>query len=155
MNLLEKAKELFDKVKPILMSDEKNNGADAVTGTEENKETVTEDQPVVISTISDASTPGPPLTPWNMITALFNGAGVGLLLGVLLGLAISPVVSGIIGTLSGLLAVLLGINEKYISPLKGVRIGAFGFFCVAGIFTGMYIRTNNGLLPSRTKMMEE
>jgi len=37
--------------------------------------------------------------------------------------------------------------------LKGVRIGAFGFFCVAGIFTGMYIRTNNGLLPSRSKMM--
>jgi len=155
MNLLEKAKELFDKVKPILMSEEKNNGADAVTGTEEIKETATEEVPAVIPVVTDDSTPGPPLTPWNIITALFNGAGVGLLLGVLLGLAISPVVSGIIGTLSGLLAVLLGINEKYISPLKGVRIGAFGFFCVAGIFTGMYIRTNNGLLPSRTKMMEE
>jgi hypothetical protein len=77
------------------------------------------------------------------------------LLGALLGLAISPVVSGIIATLSGLLAVLLGVSEKYMSPLKSVRIGAFGFFCVAGIILGMYIRTNRGLLPSRQKMMAE
>lgn len=140
------------------MSEEKN----AETGTESEAESVTEE----VETATDESTatnePAPveetkdvtPLTTLNIVTAIFNGAGIGLLLGTLLGLAISPVVSGIIGTLSGLLAVLLGISEKYISPLKSFRIGAFGFFCVAGILTGMYIRTNNGLLPSRAKMMK-
>ena len=95
------------------------------------------------------------LTPLNIIAAIANGAGVGLLLGMLLGLAISPVVSGVIGTLSGLLAVLLGVKEEYITILKGIRVGAFGFFCVTGILWGMYIRTNNALLPSRIAMMED
>jgi len=91
----------------------------------------------------------------NMITAFVNGAGVGLLLGALVGLSISPVVSGVIGTISGLLAVLLGLNEKYLSPVKSIRIGAFGFSCVAGILLGIYIRTNNAMMPDREKMLND
>ena len=91
----------------------------------------------------------------DYVTAFINGAGVGLLLGMLLGLAISPVVSGVIGTLSGLLAVLLGTSEKYMSRLKSIRIGSFGFFCVAGIICGMYIRVNNAILPDRHKMLND
>ncbi|MBX7108028.1 MAG: hypothetical protein K1X61_05205 [Chitinophagales bacterium] len=91
----------------------------------------------------------------EVVTAVLNGAGIGLLLGMLLGLAVSPVVSGIIGVLSGMLAVLLGLDDKFLSPLKSIRIGTFGFFCVGGIVAGMYIRTNNGLMPSREKMLQE
>ncbi len=150
MELLDKGKELLEKIKPILMSEETNE-ADAKA-----ESTITKNENSPAAEISPAEEPASPYpTPLNVVSALINGAGVGLLLGVLLGLAISPVVSGVIGTLSGLLAVLLGINEKYISGLKGVRIGAFGFFCVGGIFLGMHIRINNGLLPSRAKMMEE
>lgn len=155
--LINIAKDLFEKLKPVFMSEEKNAETAAVGDAEsvtEEVETTTDDstatsEPAPVEEIKDVT----PLTTLNIVTAIFNGAGIGILLGTLLGLAISPVVSGIIGTLSGLLAVLLGISEKYISPLKSFRIGAFGFFCVGGILLGMYIRTNNGLLPSRSKMM--
>ncbi len=83
----------------------------------------------------------------NLFTSFFNGLGVGLLLGLLLGLAVSPVVSGIIGTLSSLLVVLLGLNESYLSPVKSIRIGSFGLFCVIGILSGMYIRSHDTLAP--------
>ncbi len=124
----DKAKEFFDKLKPVLMND--------VTGNPREKA-------------------NPKAGAFTYATALFTGAGVGLLLGTMVGFSISPVVSGVIGTLTGLLAVLLGLSEKYMSTLKSVRIGAFGFFCVGGIFLGMYTRTNHGLLPSRQQMMLE
>lgn len=89
------------------------------------------------------------------ITAIFNGLGIGLLLGILLGLSVSPVVSGVIATLSGLLAVLLGLDEKYLDPLKSIRIGAFGFSAVAGIILGLYIRAFDPLSPSLLDKMNE
>ena len=91
----------------------------------------------------------------ELFVAVLNGLGVGLLLGLLLGLAVSPVVSGIIGTLSSLLVVLLGLNDKYLGVVKGLRIGSFGIFAVAGVLLGMYIRANDLLSPSPTEMMEE
>ncbi len=84
----------------------------------------------------------------KVITAIFNGIGVGLLLGILLGLSISPVVSGVIATLSGLLALLLGLNEKFLDPLKSIRIGAFGLATVAGVICGLYIRAHDPFSPS-------
>lgn len=84
----------------------------------------------------------------SIVSALFNGLGVGLLLGLLLGLAVSPVVSAMIGTLSSLLVVLIGLNERYLNPIKSIRIGAFGFFCVIGILAGIYLRNNNSFSPS-------
>jgi len=81
-------------------------------------------------------------------SAVLNGIGVGLLLGILLGLSVSPVVSGVIGTISGLLVILLGLDEKYLDPVKGIRIGAFGLSAVAGVILGLYIRANDPLSPS-------
>jgi len=91
----------------------------------------------------------------NLLSAFFNGMGVGLLLGLLLGLAVSPVVSGIIGTLSSLLVVLLGLNENYLNPVKSIRIGAFGLFCVIGILSGKYLVNNNSFAPSLEKYYNE
>jgi hypothetical protein len=92
---------------------------------------------------------------FSLFTSFFNGLGVGLLLGLLLGLAVSPVVSAIIGTLSSLLAILLGLNENYLSPVKSIRIGAFGVFCVIGILSGMYIRSHNSMAPPLHKLYDE
>jgi len=91
----------------------------------------------------------------NLLTSFFNGLGVGLLLGLLLGLAVSPVVSAIIGTLSSMLVVLLGLNENYLSPVKSIRIGAFGVFCVIGILSGMYIRSHDSMAPSLQSLYDE
>jgi hypothetical protein len=99
--------------------------------------------------------PASKTTPLELVVALTNGLGVGLLLGVLLGLAVSPVVSGMIGTLSSLLVVLLGLNDKYLTVVKSLRIGSFGIFAVAGILLGMHIRTHDALSPSATDLMRE
>ncbi len=90
----------------------------------------------------------------EVFSALLNGLGVGLLLGLLLGLAVSPVVSAVIGTLSSILLVLLGLNDKHLSTLKSLRIGAFGVFAAAGILFGMYIRVNDALAPSPVQLKE-
>lgn len=91
----------------------------------------------------------------SLLSSFFNGMGVGLLLGLLLGLAVSPVVSGIIGTLSSLLVVLLGLNENYLNPIKSIRIGSFGLFCVIGILSGKYLANNNSFAPSLEKQYDE
>lgn len=91
----------------------------------------------------------------KIFSSFFNGLGVGLLLGLLLGLAVSPVVSVIIGTISSLLAVLLGLNENYLNPVKSIRIGSFGLFCVVGILSGIYIRSHNSLAPSLQSLHNE
>ncbi|HRH59039.1 MAG TPA: hypothetical protein PL045_00605 [Chitinophagaceae bacterium] len=108
-----------------------------------------------ITGIGGAPPSNQPPSIMNIISAIINGGGIGLLLGMLMGLTDKPVVAGIITTLSGLLTLLLGVNEVYITILKGIRIGAFGVFCVAGVLWGLDIRTNNGMLPSRERMMEE
>lgn len=141
------------------MSEEKNETVTTTTALGlENENLTTGDSPPDIepTVISDAlHSINPPPTPLNIFSAIVNGAGIGLLLGILVSVTISPVVSGVVTTLTGLLALLIGVNEKYISVLKSFRIGAFGFFCVAGIFLGMAVRTNHLLLPSREKMMED
>ena len=85
--------------------------------------------------------------PPRLFIALFCGSGIGLLIGVLMGLAVSPTVGVIIGVLSSSLALLLGLNDQHFGDAKAVRIGAFGFFCVAGSFTGIYLRNHNVLSP--------
>lgn len=87
--------------------------------------------------------------------AIFNGLGIGLFLGLLLGLSVSPVVSGVIGTISSLLAILIGLNEKFLNPIKSLRIGAFGLFSVVGILSGLYIRANNPFTPSLADKMND
>lgn len=91
----------------------------------------------------------------NVFSAVFNGLGIGLLLGILLGLSVSPVVSGVIATISSLLAVLVGLNEKFLDPLKSLRIGSFGLFAVIGILIGLYLRANDPFAPSLLDKMKE
>jgi hypothetical protein len=40
------------------------------------------------------------------------------------------------------------LNEKYIDPLKSIRIGSFGLFAVIGVILGLYIRAHDPLAPS-------
>ena len=88
------------------------------------------------------------VTRLKVLTAILNGIGIGLLLGMLVSLSLSPVVSGVIAALTGLLAVLLGLDEKYIDPLKSIRIGTFGLAAAAGIIIGLYIRASNPFAPT-------
>ena len=152
--ITEKAKAAAFLLKPFFMSEEKEmegaTGAGPVAD-----DAMTPPVPAIGGPSPESGPDVPKTTASGIVSAVVNGAGVGLLLGTLLGLSISPVVSGVIGTLSGLLAVLLGTSEKYMSRLKSVRIGAFGFFCVAGILLGMHVRINNALLPDRKTMMNE
>ncbi|SEJ74826.1 hypothetical protein SAMN05192553_11112 [Cyclobacterium xiamenense] len=89
------------------------------------------------------------------LTAVFNGLGIGLFLGLLMGLSVSPVVSGVIGTITSLLAVLIGLNEKFLDPVKSLRIGSFGLFSAVGILLGLYIRSNDPFAPSLSDKMQE
>jgi len=95
------------------------------------------------------------MTFMNAFSAVFNGLGIGLLLGILLSTTLSPVVSGVIATVSSLLAVLIGLNEKYLDPVKSLRIGSFGLFTVVGIIFGLYLRANNPFAPTLKDKMEE
>lgn len=103
----------------------------------------------------NAGSPPPKVTFLNGFSAIFNGLGIGLLLGILLGLSVSPVVSGVIATISSLLAVLVGLNEKFLDPLKSLRIGSFGLFSVVGILIGLYLRANDPFAPTLFDKMEE
>ncbi len=101
---------------------------------------------------------GPPHSKTNLLqggSAIFNGLGIGLFLGLLMGLSVSPVVSGVIGTISSMLAILIGLNEKFLDPIKSLRIGAFGLFSVAGIILGLYIRANDPFAPTLSDKMNE
>jgi hypothetical protein len=95
------------------------------------------------------------LSTTDLLIALLNGMGVGLLLGLLVGLSISPVVSGVIGTLSSLLVIMLGLNEQYMTRLKSLRIAFFGIFTVVGILSGLYIRDNGVLSPKVSALVQE
>lgn len=139
-DIINSIKAVSKKLKPLFMEDNQNMES---TGLDEQAQN---DQLAQVNTIP---------TVLEMIVAIVNGLGVGLLLGLLLGLAVSPVVSGIIGTLSSLLVVLLGLNDKYLSIVKSLRIGSFGLFAVVGILLGIYIRTHDALSPTTTDLMKE
>jgi hypothetical protein len=141
---------LFNKVKPFIM-EELNPDMTSGQSLEESIQNFSSE----VTQPSPAQEPAPvkKITWIKGISAIFNGIGIGLLLGVLLGLSISPVVSGVIATLSGLLAVLLGLDEKYLDPLKSIRIGAFGLSAVLGIIIGLYVRANDPFAPSMLEKM--
>lgn len=90
-----------------------------------------------------------------LLSQVFAGMGIGILMGLIIGLSVSPVVKSILGTLSGLLGVFLGLQDSIfgkkevainsLSPiiLSSVRTGSFGIFCVLAILFGLYLRTHD------------
>ena len=145
-------KSLLTKAKSLVMEELNPD----LTGGQPEPDMIT-NAPPDISQIPADTQPSPvkKISRLRVISAVFNGLGIGLLLGMLLGLSISPVVSGVIATLSSLLAIFLGLNEKYLDPLKSIRIGAFGLFAVAGILLGIYMRANDSFAPSLLDMKNE
>ncbi len=87
-------------------------------------------------------------------TAIFGGAGLGILIGLLIGMSTSGTVGLVIGAISSTLIVLLGFKEKGDSNLQTLRVGAFGLFCSVAILIGLYFRVNNLFSPSVKSEME-
>ncbi len=94
-----------------------------------------------------------------IITQIFSGAGMGLLLGIIVGISVSPTVKVVLGALAALLAAFLGLQDSRKpsdkspidaskSILTGLRAGSFGFFCVCGILAGIFLRANGALSQS-------
>ncbi len=95
---------------------------------------------------------------------IFSGTGIGLLVGIIVGMSVSPVVSVILGALASMLAAFLGLQgggdpategEKALMRIRvnGIRIGSFGFACVAGILFGLFIRSHEVLsIPVETQV---
>lgn len=102
-----------------------------------------------------AETPPPKLNRMKIVSAVFNGFGIGFLLGILWSLNTEPAIGGVIATLSSLLALFLGLNEKYIDTLKSLRIGSFGLAAVLGIMLGLYLRANDPFAPSLKAQMDQ
>ena len=102
-----------------------------------------------------AQTPPPKINRLKIISAVFNGLGIGFLLGILWSLNTEPVIGGVIATLSSLLALFLGLNEKFLDPLKSIRIGSFGLAAVAGIMLGLYMRINDPFTPTLRDKMDQ
>jgi hypothetical protein len=75
------------------------------------------------------------------------GGGLGTLVGVLLGLSVAQVVGGVVASLAALLGAFLGLAGAQTSD-RAWRIGAFGFFCVAGVALGLAVRAGSLLSPS-------
>ena len=97
------------------------------------------------------TSPDPPGSS-HMLMQAFPSIGIGLLVGMLVALSLSPVVAGLLSTLGGLLAGILGLQQDGADAsdglharlrVNGLRIGAFGFACVAGVLAGMFIRTHD------------
>lgn len=104
------------------------------------------------------SNPSPPPSeppPSGSLLSLFSGAAIGLLVGLLMGLAVSPTVGVIVGGLASSLALILGLNDRYFSASKAIRIGSFGLACILGAFGGIYVRTHKLLEPSLESQLEE
>ncbi|MBK6345393.1 MAG: hypothetical protein IPF68_05560 [Bacteroidales bacterium] len=93
---------------------------------------------------------------------VLSGIGMGLLLGIIMGLSVSEVVKVIMGVLTAILGTFLGfdkrsfagmdaeeyLKEKHNSLFTALRAGWFGLAVVAGILSGMWIRTNEVFTPS-------
>lgn len=88
-------------------------------------------------------------------TAIFGGAGIGVLIGLLIGMSTSGTVGLVIGALASVLLVLLGFKEKGDSNLQTLRVGSFGLFCSCAIMLGIYFRVNNSFTPSLQSEIEE
>lgn len=102
--------------------------------------------------------------------AVFAGVAIGVLIGLIAGLSVSPVVSVILGALASLLGAFLGLqgggsveelNEAQLAAqqqrmrINALRAGGFGVACIAGILVGLFIRSNQALMPTPQEQIEK
>ena len=85
----------------------------------------------------------------SVLTEVAAGGGLGMLVGFLLGLSVAQVVGGVVASLAALLGAFLGLSGAQTSD-RALRIGAFGFLCVAGVALGLAVRAGGLLSPSIT-----
>ena len=91
----------------------------------------------------------PPTSPErNNLPGIFSGMSIGLLIGLMVGLSVSKVVGLVLGGLASSLALILGLNDRYFTHAKAIRIGTFAVFCIVGVVGGTYARTHGLLSPS-------
>lgn len=89
-----------------------------------------------------------------MLSQVFAGAGLGLLVGLLLGLSSSPTVALVVGALATAMTTLLGFaradSNAPSTSLSGsaVRLGSFGFACAVAVLAGLLMRTHEWASPS-------
>ena len=100
---------------------------------------------------------------------ILSGIGMGLMLGLIMGLSVSEVVKVIMGALTAILGAFLGFDKKSFTGMASeeyekekenllftaLRVGWFGFAVVAGILSGMLIRTHEVFTPSVEKSVQE
>jgi hypothetical protein len=84
-----------------------------------------------------------------VLNEMAAGGGLGMLVGFLLGLSVAQVVGGVVASLAALLGAFLGLSGAQTSD-RALRIGAFGFLCVAGVALGLAVRAGGLLSPSVT-----
>ncbi len=98
-----------------------------------------------------------------ILSGIFAGVGIGLLLGIIMGLSVSPVVLTVMGALTGLLGAVLGLENKIGNSednqasdiAKNIKVGAFGFAVIAGIFFGMNVRTHSKIGPTISERIDK
>lgn len=91
-----------------------------------------------------------------IISSIYSGAGIGLLLGLIMGISIEPVVKTVIVVLTGMLGALLGLENKIDKKEPNdvnttgtnLKLGSFGFAVVAGILFGISVRTYEFFSPT-------
>ncbi|MBK7172321.1 MAG: hypothetical protein IPH84_03605 [Bacteroidales bacterium] len=100
---------------------------------------------------------------------ILSGIGMGLLLGVIMGLSVSEVVKVIFGILTAMLGAFLGFDKRSFAGMESaeyqkekentlftaLRAGWFGIAVVAGIFLGMFVRTQEVFTISVAKSVKD
>ncbi|HEY5738779.1 MAG TPA: hypothetical protein VIW27_03580 [Gammaproteobacteria bacterium] len=104
----------------------------------------------------------------SVLSVLFAGLGMGLLIGLIMGLSISPTTKIVMGVLAAGLGAFLGFDQRAFKAsssdnpqagrsdlLRELRVGSFAFAVIAGILLGMTIRTNELLLPTISESVKK
>lgn len=100
---------------------------------------------------------------------ILAGIGMGLLLGLIMGLSVSEVVKVIMAAMTAILGAFLGFDkrsytgvttddyqkEKENTLFTSLRAGWFGIAVIAGILSGMFIRTHEVFTPSVEKSVKQ
>ncbi|AFU70577.1 hypothetical protein P700755_004021 [Psychroflexus torquis ATCC 700755] len=97
-----------------------------------------------------------------LVSNIYSGIGIGLLLGFIMGNSVSGTVQTVIVVITGMLGALLGLENKIgkteinesNNTAVNIKLGSFGFGVVLGILFGITVRTHNLFAPTITERMK-